>query len=71
MSILPNNLYSAQQVRDLDSIIGGLVTQKMSLIEATTQGVYIHGLATDLAAKQGERGLLSSDLIPFIRKLVN
>jgi NAD(P)H-hydrate epimerase len=55
----------------LAGIIGGLVAQKMSLIEATTQGTYIHGLAADFAAKQGERGLLSSDLMPFIRKLVN
>ncbi len=55
----------------LAGLIGGLVAQKMSLIEATTQGAYIHGKAADLAAKQGERGLLASDLMPFIRKLVN
>ncbi len=55
----------------LAGLIGGLVAQKMSLIEATTQGAYIHGEAADIAAKQGERGLLASDLMPFIRKLVN
>ena len=39
---------------------------------AAQQGVHINGLAADLAAdKDGERGLLASDLMPYLRLLVN
>jgi ADP-dependent NAD(P)H-hydrate dehydratase / NAD(P)H-hydrate epimerase len=39
---------------------------------AAEQGVYIHGLAGDLAAQAfGERGLLAGDLMPYLRRLVN
>lgn len=55
----------------LSGIIGGLLVQGFSLISAATKAVYIHGTAADLAAKQGERGLLACDLMPYIRKLVN
>ena len=56
----------------LSGIIGGLLAQGFSLVQAATTGVYLHGLAADLAAKHaGERGLLAGDLMPFIRKLVN
>jgi ADP-dependent NAD(P)H-hydrate dehydratase / NAD(P)H-hydrate epimerase len=33
--------------------------------------VCLHARAADLAAGQGERGLLASDLFPFLRKLAN
>jgi len=34
--------------------------------------VFLHGRAADLAAaKNGERGLLATDLLPFLRQLVN
>lgn len=56
----------------LAGIIGGLLAQGFSLLQATKTGVYLHGAAADFAAAQdGERGLLASDLMPFIRKLVN
>lgn len=55
----------------LAGIIGGLLAQGFSLTQATKTGVYLHGLAADFAAEQGERGLLASDLMPFIRKWVN
>ena len=34
-------------------------------------GVCVHGAAGDLAARSGERGMLASDLLPYIRQLVN
>jgi len=34
-------------------------------------GVCVHGEAADIAARDGERGMLASDLLPFIRRLVN
>jgi hydroxyethylthiazole kinase-like uncharacterized protein yjeF len=56
----------------LSGVIGGLLAQGMSLSAAAEQGVYIHGLAADLAvAKDGERGLLATDLMPYLRQLVN
>ncbi|MFA6163115.1 MAG: NAD(P)H-hydrate dehydratase [Methylobacter sp.] len=56
----------------LSGVIAGLLAQGLSLKTAAQQGVYMHGLAADLAAeKDGERGLLASDLMPYLRQLVN
>jgi hydroxyethylthiazole kinase-like uncharacterized protein yjeF len=56
----------------LSGVIAGLLAQGLSLRDAAQQGVYLHGLAADLAAeKGGERGLLASDLMPYLRQLVN
>ncbi len=56
----------------LAGVIVGFLAQGLSLSEAAQQGVYLHGLAADLAvAQQGERGLLASDLMSHLRKLVN
>ncbi len=56
----------------LAGLIGGLLAQGYSLKDAAQQGVYLHGMAGDLAAENGgERGLLASDLMPYIRHLVN
>lgn len=56
----------------LAGVITGLIAQGYSLKDAAQQGAYLHGMAADLAAEQhGERGLLASDLMPFLRQLVN
>ncbi len=56
----------------LSGVIAGLLAQGLSLPQAAQQGVYIHGLAADTAAeKSGERGLLASDLMPYLRQWVN
>ncbi len=56
----------------LSGIIGGLLAQGLPLEEAAKMGVQLHSEAADLAARQdGERGLLATDLLPFIRKLIN
>ena len=55
----------------LAGVIAGLLAQGLSLKNAAQQGVHIHGLAADLAAdKDGERGLLASDLMPYLRRVV-
>jgi NAD(P)H-hydrate epimerase len=55
----------------LAGAIAGLLAQGLSLPDAAQQGVYNHGLAADLAAAtDGERGLLASDLMPYLRQLV-
>jgi len=55
----------------LTGIIAALVAQKMPLMDAAVCGAFLHGRAGDKAALQGERGLLASDLMPFIRTVVN
>ncbi len=56
----------------LSGVIGALLAQGLALKDAAQQGVFLHGLAADLAVeKDGERGLLASDLMPYLRKLVN
>ncbi len=56
----------------LSGIIAGLLAQGLPLAEAAQQGAYCHGKAADLAAAaEGERGLLASDLLPYIRQWVN
>ena len=52
----------------LSGVIAGLLAQGLSLQNAAQQGVYRHGQAADRAAeKDGERGLLASDLMPYLR----
>jgi len=48
----------------LAGIIGGLLAQGDSAFESARDGVYIHGLAGDIAAKEfGEISLIASDII--------
>ena len=52
----------------LAGIIAGLLAQGLSLQEAAQQGAYHHGLAADVAVRRkGERGLLASDLMLYLR----
>jgi len=55
----------------LAGMIGGLIAQKMDLAPAAERGVCIHAWAGDQVAKAGERGLLATDLLGFIRQGVN
>ncbi|MFM8340836.1 MAG: NAD(P)H-hydrate dehydratase [Methylomonas sp.] len=56
----------------LSGIIGALLGQGFSLIEAAKMAVYVHGEAADKAVlADGERGLLASDLLPYVRTGLN
>ncbi|MFI3189508.1 bifunctional ADP-dependent (S)-NAD(P)H-hydrate dehydratase/NAD(P)H-hydrate epimerase [Crenothrix sp. D3] len=56
----------------LTGVIAGLIAQGLTLQEAAQQGVYQHGKAADCAAQaNGERGLLASDLMHYLRLGVN
>ncbi len=56
----------------LTGIVASLVAQGFSMTDAAKIGVHLHAAAGDAAAKgAGERGLLASDLMPAIRRLVN
>lgn len=56
----------------LSGVLGGLVAQGMPLADAARLGVCIHGIAGDRAAAElGQRGLMATDLIPHLQRLVN
>lgn len=56
----------------LSGIIGGLVGQGMSDGDAVRLGVCLHGGAGDMAADEyGQRGLLATDLIPYVAQLLS
>lgn len=55
----------------LSGIIGGLLAQGLPMAEAATAGVWLHGAAADIAAAEGERGLLATDLLLPLRHLIN
>lgn len=56
----------------LSGVIGGLIAQGLTLEQAAAAGVWMHGAAADKAAAQGgERGLLATDLMSWLRLLAN
>lgn len=56
----------------LTGVIAGFVAQGLGLGDAAVFGVYVHALAGDRAAAvDGERGLLPTDLLAFIREQAN
>ena len=56
----------------LTGVIAGLLAQGLGPEQAAELGVCLHALAADRAAAQGgERGLLATDLLPELCRLVN
>lgn len=55
----------------LSGVLGGLLAQRFEQTQAAQLGVVLHAAAADKAAQQGERGLLATDLLPWLRALVN
>ncbi len=56
----------------LGGVIAALLAQQLPAEEAAIAGVCAHGEAGDrAAAERGERGLLASDLYPWLRRLLN
>jgi NAD(P)H-hydrate epimerase len=55
----------------LTGVLAGLLAQGLPLFEAAQAGVLAHALAGDIAARDGERGLLAADLLPCLRRIVN
>src|SRR5438270_1052448 len=55
----------------LAGLIGGLMAQKLPPFEAAVTGVHLHGLAgMDLEASLGQAGVLASDLLPQIPRVM-
>jgi NAD(P)H-hydrate epimerase len=56
----------------LSGVIGALLAQGLAASAATSLGVCLHAAAADWAAEaEGERGLLATDLMPELRRLVS
>ncbi|GAA5524335.1 bifunctional NAD(P)H-hydrate repair enzyme Nnr [Microbulbifer aestuariivivens] len=55
----------------LTGIIAALIGQGLSPVEAARLAVWLHGAAGDHAAADGQRGLLATDLLPWVRRLVD
>ena len=56
----------------LTGIIGGLLAQGFAAPDAACIGTCLHAAAADGSAREeGERGMLASDLLPWIRHLLN
>ena len=55
----------------LAGIIAALIAQKLSLKDACNLGTFVHALSGDVAAADGQRGIVASDLLLFIKKIVN
>jgi NAD(P)H-hydrate epimerase len=55
----------------LAGVIGALLAQGLSADVAAALGVEVHARAGDLAAAGGERGLMASDLMTWLRNVVN
>ena len=54
----------------LAGVCGAKLGQGLDVLEAAKLGAWVHSKAADLAAEDGQRGMLATDLLPFIRRLV-
>ncbi|HEY6130414.1 MAG TPA: NAD(P)H-hydrate dehydratase, partial [Halioglobus sp.] len=54
----------------LSGVLGALLAQHLPTLEAAALGVCLHGAAADIAAREGQRGLAATDLIPHLRALL-
>ncbi|MFL6593259.1 MAG: NAD(P)H-hydrate dehydratase [Luteimonas sp.] len=55
----------------LTGVIAALRAQGLDAFDAACCGALLHACAGDVAARDGERGLLASDLLPELRRLSN
>lgn len=56
----------------LSGVVGALLAQGLDVGDSAAMAMVLHARAADMAAATGgERGLLASDLLPWIRRLAN
>ncbi|MCU7958929.1 MAG: bifunctional ADP-dependent NAD(P)H-hydrate dehydratase/NAD(P)H-hydrate epimerase, partial [gamma proteobacterium symbiont of Bathyaustriella thionipta] len=55
----------------LAGIIAAFIAQGHNLADAAEMGVCLHSAAADEVAKNGQTGMLASDLFPHIRPLLH
>ncbi len=54
----------------LSGIIGALMAQQLPLLDAAVLGACLHGAAADRAARRGQRGLVATDLMVPLQRLL-
>jgi NAD(P)H-hydrate epimerase len=55
----------------LAGVIAGLAAQGLSLYDAASLGVYLHGEAGErVRAEMGDTGMIASDLLPWLPKII-
>ena len=54
----------------LAGVCGAMLGQGLDVLEAAKLGAWVHSKAADMAAVDGQRGMLATDLLPFIRRLI-
>jgi len=55
----------------LTGVIGGFLAQGLKPFDAARLGVYVHGIAGDLAARErGEMSLIASDILEAIPQAI-
>lgn len=54
----------------LGGVVAALMAQGLTATAAARLGACVHGAAADVAAGDGQRGLLASDLLPALRRLL-
>lgn len=54
----------------LAGVCGAMLAQGLELEDAAKMAAWVHSKAADLAAEEGQRGMLASDLLPFVRRLL-
>lgn len=55
----------------LSGVIAGCVARGVSLLESSKIGVCVHALASDFESAKGKKGMMATDLLLWIRKLLN
>jgi NAD(P)H-hydrate epimerase len=55
----------------LAGVVGSLLAQGLDLGDAAKCGTWLHSAAADLAATDGERGMIAGDLLPKLRRLAD
>lgn len=55
----------------LSGVVAGFLSQGIPPSEAAKLSVALHAQAGDLAARDGERGMIATDLYPYLRRLAN
>jgi len=54
----------------LTGILSSLIAQGLELSLGTKIAVCLHSKAADMAAEEGKKGMIASDIFPFIRRLI-
>ena len=55
----------------LSGVIGALLAQGLSLKDASMKGLCLHSHAADIAAEEGEHGLLATDILAVLKQLIH